>query len=265
MRITMLVGLWMLCIQAFAARVDTVMVRSDVMDKNVKVVVVTPEKTGRFPVVYLLHGYGGNACTWISMVPELVGLAEHDGMIFVCPDGDNSWYMDSPLKPEVRYETFMVEELVTYIDNNYPTVADRRARAITGLSMGGYGAMFLSMRHTELYGAAGSTSGGLDIRPFPRNWGLQRLLGDIAVHKKVWDDYTPLNLIDRLENRRLALIVDCGYDDFFFNVNNKFHEKLLENKIEHDYYVRPGSHNSIYWRNSIFYHMLFFKSYFNRK
>lgn len=254
-----------LTFSAQAAVVDTLSVYSDAMKKNIQVVVVSPEKNqAPKPVIYLLHGYGGNAKTWISMKPELKEAADRDNLIFVCPDGKNSWYWDSPLDPSYRYETFVSDELIKYIDSHYPTVKNRSGRAITGLSMGGHGAMWLSLRHQDVFGAGGSTSGGLDIRPFPNNWEMNKQLGDENGNKEVWNTHTVINQIDRLRNGDLAIIIDCGYSDFFFDVNNEFHKKLLEYKIDHDFLVRPGSHDSNYWRNSIDYQILFFKKFFDR-
>ena len=97
----------LLAISAKGAVVDTLAVYSEAMKKNVQVVVVSPENNRvPKPVIYLLHGYGGNAKTWISMKPELKDFADRDGLIFVCPDGKNSWYWDSPKDPSYRYETF---------------------------------------------------------------------------------------------------------------------------------------------------------------
>lgn len=248
-----------------AAVVDTLSVYSDVMKKNIQVIVVSPEKNqAPKPVIYLLHGYGGNAKTWISMKPELKETADRDNLIFVCPDGKNSWYWDNPLDASYRYETFVSDELIKYIDSHYPTVKNRSGRAISGLSMGGHGAMWLSLRHPDMFGATGSTSGGLDIRPFPNNWEMNKQLGDESGNQEVWNNHTAINQIDRLRNGDLAIIIDCGYSDFFFDVNNDFHKKLLENKIDHDFLVRPGSHDSNYWRNSIDYQILFFKKFFDR-
>lgn len=265
-RKSLLLGFMLLCaVIAKAGRVDTVMVKSFSMNKDVQVVVVTPEKKGNYPVIYLLHGYGGNAKSWIELKPELSRIADRDGIIFVCPDGKNSWYWDSPKNPQYRYETFVSKELIDYIDKNYPTVADRKARAIAGLSMGGHGAMWISFRHKDMFGAAGSTSGGVDIRPFPNNWEMSMQLGKEADNREVWENHTVINQIDHLKNGDLAIIVDCGYKDFFFEVNNKFHEKLLEYKIDHDFIVRPGAHTGEYWKNSIDYQILFFKNFFNRR
>ena len=258
-----LVAFFALSVQA--AVVDTIHVRSDAMNKEIQTVIVLPG-SGRTtaPVIYLLHGHGGIAKTWIGLKPNLPEIADQYGIIFVCPDGKNSWYWDSPVNPSYRYETFVAKELVNYIDANYPTIKDRTARAITGLSMGGHGAMWLSFRHKDIFGAAGSTSGGVDIRPFPNNWNMSEWLGKESENQEVWEKHTVINLVEHLKNGDLALIFDCGYSDFFFEVNNNFHEKLLKYKIDHDFIVRPGAHNGDYWRNSIDYQIVFFNKFFNR-
>ena len=102
-----------------AAVVDTLAVYSEGMKKNVPVVVITPDKPAEAcPTVYLLHGHGGNAKAWITIKPELKEIADREGMIFVCPDGNNSWYWDSPVNPAYRYETFVSKELIQYIDTD---------------------------------------------------------------------------------------------------------------------------------------------------
>ena len=248
----------------FAAQVDTLSVRSECMRKGIKTIVVVPDvgKERACPTVYLLHGFGGNYKTWLQIKPELPRIADRMGFVFVCPDGAGSWYWDSPRNPDVRYETFISTELVRFVDARYNTIKERSGRAITGLSMGGHGAMWNAIRHSEVFGAAGSTSGGLDIRPFPKSWEMYKQLGARDEHPDVWDTHTVINLVPGLENGRLALIVDCGYGDFFFDVNQKFHEALLERGIDHDFLVRPGEHNNTYWRNSIDYQLLFFQKYF---
>ncbi|MCD8183616.1 MAG: esterase family protein [Bacteroides sp.] len=253
-----------------AARVDTVLVKSPSMSKEVKVVYVLPEraiagKPQACPVVYLLHGYGGNAKTWIGTKPELPEIADAKGIIFVCPDGKNSWYWDSPKNPSYRYETFISSELVNYTDTHYATIPDKGARAITGLSMGGHGALWNAIRHKDVFGAAGSTSGGVDIRPFPQNWEMKTQLGEFAANKSVWDAHTVINQIDKIENGGLALIIDCGESDFFLDVNKELHQRLLANKIDHDFITRPGAHNGKYWNNSIDYQILFFSKFFAKK
>ncbi len=261
--------LLLLAAPSFAARVDTLLVNSPSMNKDVQVIVVTPDvalgkKAVACPVIYLLHGYGGNAKTWIGVKPNLPQIADEKGIIFVCPDGKNSWYWDSPKNPSYRYETFISSELVKYIDEHYKTVADRKGRAITGLSMGGHGAMWNAIRHKDTFGAGGSTSGGVDIRPFPLNWEMAKQLGEFAHNKKAWDEHTVINQIDKIENGDLAIIIDCGESDFFLNVNKDLHNRLLARKINHDFITRPGGHTGKYWKNSIDYQILFFDKFFRK-
>lgn len=253
-------------VSGWSARVDTVKVASASMKKELPVLVITPENVSQpLPVIYLLHGYSGNFKSWFEIKPQLKEIADRDGIIFVCPDGKNSWYWDSPLEASSQYETYITKEMIPFIDSKYPTIKEKKGRAITGLSMGGHGAMWLGLRHKDLFGAVGSTSGGLDIRPFPANWEMKTQLGPESENRQRWTDHAAISQIDRVQNGDLAIIIDCGNDDFFLPVNKEFHEKLLKYQIDHDFIVRPGAHNAQYWRNSIDYQILFFKNFFNRK
>ena len=250
-----------------AESADTVVIYSQCMHKNVKCVVIMPDKyktdTAHLPVLYLLHGWSGNYSDWILKAPDLLQTVDEDGFIVVCPDGDyDSWYFNSPLDTSMKYETNVALEIPSYIDAHYRTIASRKARAITGLSMGGHGALYLAVKHKDIFGAAGSMSGGVDYRPFPENWGIKKYLGDYVSHKENWDNNVVINLVDSLQNGQLKIIFDCGVNDFFIEVNRNLHQKLLDKKVEHDYTERPGEHNWAYWNNSIKYQMLFFRRFF---
>lgn len=254
----------------YAAKIDTLMVNSPSMNKEVEVVVVAPDialgkDAQNCPAIYLLHGYGGNAHTWLGIKSNLKEIADEKGVFFVCPDGKNSWYWDSPKDPSFRYETFVSTELVQFIDSNYRTVSDRKGRAITGLSMGGHGGLWISIRHKDTFGAGGSTSGGVDIRPFPMNWNMNKQLGEYAANKRVWDEHTVINQLDKLSNGDLTIIIDCGMGDFFLSVNEELHRRLLGRGIDHDFILRPGVHNNAYWKNSIDYQILFFHKFFSER
>ena len=166
------------------------------------------------------------------------------------------------MNADVRYETFISDELVKYVDSHYKTVADRKGRAITGLSMGGHGAMWNGLRHSDVFSAAGSTSGGVDIRPFPKNWEMSVQIGEKAKYPENWEKYTVINLVPTLRKDQIALIFDCGDSDFFLEVNKNYHEALLKQGIDHDFITRPGNHDSQYWNNSIDYQILFFWKHF---
>lgn len=254
---------------ATAGTVDTLEIQSQFLKKTTKVVVIQPSRSindkNSYPVIYLLHGYGGNYAQWSKTSPQLARTADDLKVIFVCPDGGKgSWYFDSPIDSTIRYESYITKELVGYIDAHFPTKATLTSRAITGLSMGGHGALFLAIRHPQIFGAAGSTSGGVDFRPFPKNWDIKNALGDFESNPERWNDYTVMRQVETLTNNQLVLIIDCGVDDFFLPVNRALHEKLLQLKINHDYIERPGVHNHAYWSGSIDYQILFFKKFFDK-
>lgn len=251
---------------AVASQVQTIKVKSESMKKQVDVSVVLPDAYGArpLPVVYLLHGYGDNNLVGYLGRTNVRQLADQLNLIVVIPDGDTSWYFDSPVDPAYRYETFVSQELVAYVDKNYLTDARRERRAITGLSMGGHGALYLAIRHQSTFGAAGSMSGGVDFRPFPDKWDIKLRLGEQSKHKDNWEKNTVIAQLPLLSDGALALIIDCGTEDFFFNVNLSLHNALTERGIHHEFTSRPGNHSWAYWRRSLRDHMLFFSDYFCR-
>jgi S-formylglutathione hydrolase FrmB len=239
------------------------------MKKNTKTCVVTPEnidKSGKsYPVLYLLHGYSGNFASWVKDFPQVKHFADQYGIIIVGVDGDySSWYLDSPVDTSMRYETYVSGELVAFIDKNFPTLKRREGRAIAGLSMGGHGALYLSIRHQDVFGAAGSMSGGVDFLPFPDNWDLSKRLGEKSRYPQNWENNTVISQLYLLKNDRLAIIIDCGTDDLFIAGNRKLHELMLYYNIKHDYIERPVGHNMEYWTNSLQYQVLFFSDYFRK-
>ncbi|ANW95352.1 XynC protein [Wenyingzhuangia fucanilytica] len=255
-------------ISVFASNVDTLVVHSNIMNKDIKNVVITPDnyskKEKAYAVVYLLHGAGGDYKTWLAKAPKVKAYADLYNVIIVCPDGGKtSWYFDSPVDKTMQYETYISKELILSIDQNYNTIPDIKHRAISGFSMGGHGALYLAFKHPDVWGAAASMSGGVDIRPFPRGWDLSKRLGSYAENPTNWENNTVINLVHLLNGKNLKFLFDCGVDDFFYDSNVRLHKKLIERNIPHDYIERPGGHTNKYWANSIKYHMVFFKDFFN--
>lgn len=262
-----------------AAQVDTLNIPSASMKREIKNVVILPQQYNKhaetkFPVLYLLHGFGGDHHDWVDKIkPNLPKIASQYGMIIVCPDGQNSWYWDSPVDSSMRFETFITQELIAYIDTHFNTIQDRSARAITGLSMGGHGGLFLGIRHSDMYGACGSMSGGVDIRSFPNNWKMVQRLGHYHENPTRWDEHTVMTQLYRVVNptqwhatqegpQPLAIIIDCGTEDFFYEVNMSLHREMLHRNIPHTFITRPGGHNSSYWREAIDFQTLFFGNFF---
>ena len=248
-----------------ASIVDTVDTYSPSMKKTIKAVVITPDNYATaqaLPVVYLLNGYSGNYRSWIAGAKDIKTAVDLNQMIIVCPDGNNSWYWDSPVDPDYKYETYVSSELVKWVDSKYKTIKDKKGRGITGLSMGGHGGLYLAIKHPDVFGAGGSMSGGVDIRPFPNSWDMSLRLGKYDEHPDNWEKYTVINLLHLIKPNSLALIIDCGTEDFFFKVNENLHQQMLYRNIAHDYITRPGAHNWNYWANAVQYQLLFMSNFF---
>jgi S-formylglutathione hydrolase FrmB len=236
------------------------------MNKEINAVIITPKtysNAKKYPVVFLLHGYSGNYASWIKSAPQIEDLADIYDMILVTPDGNfDSWYWDSPVDPSSKYETYIADELISFIDENYSTSKTREARAITGLSMGGHGALYLAIRHQDIFGVAGSLSGGVDIAPFPENWNMKKYLGSRSEFPERWEEYSVLGLLYLLSRNNLPLVIHCGTGDFFYQVNLKLHEELTYLNIPHSFTANPGEHNWDYWRDAVQYQLLYFHNYF---
>ena len=264
--IVMLIALFIFSNYGTAAHIDTLVVMSKVMDKKITNLAIIPDdydEQNEYPVLYMLHGAGGDYSSWLRISPDLPKYADEYGFIIILPDGGKtSWYFDSPIDPNMQYETYVASELVEVVDNKYKTIQKKEARAITGLSMGGHGAFYLSFKHPDVWGAAGSMSGGLDIRPFPKRWDIALRLGSYSDNQELWEKHTVTNMVELVVDTDTKLIFDCGVDDFFYTVNQEMHEKLLENKYPHDYIERPGGHRLKYWQNAVKYQLLFFNEYF---
>jgi S-formylglutathione hydrolase FrmB len=263
-------------LSSFAAKVDTLDIASTVMQKNIRTAVVLPDhykKAGKasFPVLYLLHGGSGSFRDWLTKTPDkqlLHRLADQYSIIIVTPDaGSTSYYFDSPLDKASQYETFISKELIDKIDGAYRTIKDRKGRVIAGLSMGGHGAMYIATKHPDLYAAAGSMSGVMNINTatwkVPADFAksradnFARLLGPPQDANNPYPEYTAVGRVNEIKASGLKLIFDCGVDDFLIDTNLDLHQKLLASQVPHDYIERPGAHTWEYWQNALPYQVLF--------
>ena len=246
---------------------DTLAVFSDKMSREIKNTIIFPAQyfiagdTTHYPVVYLLHGAGGCYKDW-PRVKSLPALASELGTIIVCPDGQDSWYFDSPVDSTMQFETYITHELRQAVDGAFRTRTDRQGRAITGLSMGGHGALWLAFRHPDLYGACGSMSGGVDFTAWPRSWHLPDRLGPYDANPELWRSHTVVSLVPTLINGRQQIIIDDGDADFFYDVNMALHEALVAHGIAHKFDILPGAHSWEYWARSVVYHLQFFDRFF---
>ena len=272
----LLLALLLFSLTARAARVDTLDIPSAAMHKTYRAAVVVPasyakNKKANYPVLYLLHGAWGHFGDWLNKTPDkllLHRLADEYNLIIVTPEGETfSFYLDSPVSPDSQFETYLTKEVIPAIDQHYRTVPDRKGRVIAGLSMGGHGALYLSARHPDLYCAAGSMSGALDLTTFNRKLSP----ADAAARARLWapvlgaETENPerfaansvLSLLEQLHRNGQPIIIDCGVDDGLLEINREVHRRLLYANTPHDNTERPGGHNWPYWQNALPYQVLF--------
>jgi len=217
-----------------------------------------------YPVLYLLHGSGDDQTGWVQFgeVLHIADKAILDGkatpMIIVMPDANTGrrGYSNS-VTEDWRYEDFFFQELLPFVEKTYRVKADKRYRAISGLSMGGGGTITYAMHHPELFSAAcplSASTGPLTVQDGKR-W-LERD-GKTATDEqlqKYFDDQSALNLIEKTPVDKLKSVrwfIDCGDDDFLFEGNSLVHIAMRKKEIPHEFRIRDGAHNWTYWRTSL--------------
>lgn len=210
----------------------------------------------RYPVLYLLHGLDGHYTDWA----DRTALAQHlagRALIVVTPEGANSWYVNWHEGASDRWEDYLARDLVADVDARFRTDARRDARYIAGLSMGGYGALRMGLKHPEQYAMAASLSGALNVtRLDTYGWtdGLRaeftRAFGPPGSRRRAEDDV--FELARRAEAGALPLLyIDCGAADPFLPGNRELAAILQERRIAYEYRETPGAHNWAYWDRQI--------------
>lgn len=212
-----------------------------------------------YPLLIMLHGWSGNYSQWNDVTEGLQKYADKYQFIIVCPDGFyDSWYLDSPINPRSRYETFFINELLPHIKSKFHT--DTSNIFITGLSMGGHGAMLMLLKHPGIFKSAGSASGILDITEFPDRWSMLNALGKYSEKPENWKKNSDIFLLDNIKGLDKEIIFDCGTEDFAYNVNKRFNERCIALKIRATFISQPGNHSRQYWNKTIDNHFRFFRN-----
>jgi putative tributyrin esterase len=226
-------------------------------------------KTRRYPVLYLLHGYTDDYSGWVTKSNLLQHTARFQEIV-VNPEGGVSWYVNNYVDPKQQWEDYLIDDLIPYVDSHYRTIADRSARAVAGLSMGGYGALLLGFKHYDKFAAAASMSGALEgaegsfftdvqtaQKANPTNAFLTHIVKDLS------DDYgppdsparaadDPYELIKKVPLEQMPQIYfSCGEDDNLIAENRRMAELLTKLKIPYEYREIPGKHEWPVWDRQI--------------
>ena len=223
-------------------------------------------RTRRYPVLYLLHGLGGNEQT-MALDGEWTVLQdlrrEHmvGEFLVVAPDGWDTFYVNSR-DGKTPYSDFFFREFVPFIERTYRIRSARATRGITGFSMGGYGALRMAFAHPELFSSVSSHSGALMREP-PRGVSVGVSSGNLAaallanvfgnpIDHKFWDLNSPFVLARKNATFLLKMKVyfDCGTEDSygFYRGASELHETLDSLKIPHEFHLYPGGHSVSYLR-----------------
>lgn len=215
-----------------------------------------PEKS--FPLIYMLNGWSGSYHQWNDII-GCQNFADRYGFIIVCPDGlFDSWYINSPAIAGSRYSDFFFSDLMPFIAENYRV--DRENIFITGLSMGGHGALYLFAMNPGLFRSAGSLSGVLDLSICASEYRINDYLGirEPNSNDPLLKTYSVAGNIKRIAASGKEIIFTCGTSDRFYAVNNQFKTLCDEYRIAATYIISPGGHDYAYWKSAIGYHFDFF-------
>jgi putative tributyrin esterase len=248
-----------------SGRVECNAIPSKILARNVSYCIVLPasfdaDKAKHFPILYALHGLGDNEQFFVhsglwNLVEDQREHGELKDFLIATPAGDASFYINSK-DGKVRYEDFLLQEFFPFIEKHYRVLPGRTHRAISGVSMGGYGALHLAFRHPQLFSSVSAHSAAL-IEKFPAFVSVPqspraRILGEvfgIPPDTAFWNRNSPLSLARAANLSGLKIYFDCGdQDDFGFEAGAAALDKILTaRKIPHEFHLYPGRHDAAYF------------------
>jgi len=235
-----------------------------------------------YPVLYLLHGYSDNQTGWVQFgdVQRIATQSIEKGnippLIIVMPDAGVSWYVND-VAGKVRYEDAFFKDFIPFIEKTYPIIGKKEFRAISGLSMGGYGSMLYALKYPEMFAACVSMSAAvftddeLLAMPKERKAMFIDLFGAGVNDKQALSDYWKKNsVLEIVKNypqtdiNKVKFYIDCGDDDFLYKGNAALHVALRDRGIPHEFRMRDGGHSWSYWRSCLKTGLKFIGNSFHR-
>jgi S-formylglutathione hydrolase FrmB len=206
-----------------------------------------------------LHGWSGTCHQWNDII-DCQEYADDYGFVIICPDGlYDLWYINSPVPEENQFESFFVSDLLPFISGNFRI--QQQNIFITGLSMGGHGALYLFAKHPGFFKSAGSLSGLLQLNDWRHHFGIDRVLGleGKGNDNNLLSLYSVAGNIDRIQSARKKIIVSCGTEDPFYTINTHFVAECKRHDIDVRFVKSAGGHTATYWASAIGQHFDFFR------
>jgi S-formylglutathione hydrolase FrmB len=252
---------------AATARIECNSLPSKILTHPVNYCMVLPpsydaDRARKFPVLYFFHGLGDNDQMFIhggafNLVQDLWERGQIGEFLIATPNAGATFYINSR-DGKVKYEDFLLQEFFPGIETRYRVAPGRENRAISGVSMGGYGALHLAFRHPELFSAVSAHSPALidqipaSASPTPASGIRARVFGETfgsPPDPAFWDRTSPLTLARKANLPGLKIYFDCGdQDDFGFEAGAKLLDKILSKRnIPHEAHIYPGGHDWQYF------------------
>ena len=212
------------------------------------VIVATGQK---LQVVYLLHGGGGGFHDW-SNYSDVARFAE-SGLILVMPEGGSSYYTNAVDPPQDRYEDYITVDVISDVESKFPVATGRSNRAIVGLSMGGFGAVNLALRHPDLFVFAGGLSSAIDV---PRREFSIKRLQQSRHYDSIFGAHDSATRRDndpfvraRTANPQIApyFFLTCGEQEGLLPANREFAALLAQRHFPFEFHTVPGGHDWDQW------------------
>ena len=248
-------------------RIDCSVFKSEILHRPIRYCVMLPPNYGtdtqrKYPVLYFLHGLGENEQTLLrsggwGLIEDLRRDHKVGDFLMIAPEGRGSFFINSADGRD-RYSDFFLNEFLPYIESHYRVIRERRSRGVTGLSMGGYGALRFAFAHPELFGSVSAQSPAL-ITESPRELNadvrdagpLAKLLGTVfgnPINVAHWNQNNPFQLArkNQAQIRSQAIYINCGQQDEygFAAAAEQLHKELLAKKIPHEFHLYPGGHSA---------------------
>ena len=277
--------IFLLCISSpllATGRVACNSIPSKILARSVSFCVVLPpsfdgDKTRHFPILYFLHGLGDNEQFFVhsgawNLVEDMRDKGELKDFLIATPDARSTFYINARDGKE-RYEDFLVQEFFPYIEKHYRVAPGRANRAISGISMGGYGALHLAFRRPLLFSSVSAHSAALidrlpnflagTVSDSPRS----RMLGGVFGNPpdpSFWEQNSPIVMARTANLTDLKIYFDCGdEDDFGFNSGAAALDKVLTSRrISHEFHIYPGRHDATYFAEHLPASMAFHSRFF---
>ena len=233
---------------------------------NDSIFVFTPkdwsESAQAIPALILLHGWSGDYRNWNDKA-DIQAMSDKYGFIIITPDGFyNSWYLNNIDKEKMQWRDFFHDELYPQLSEKYNLDPDKTF--ITGLSMGGHGAINIYMDDTTRFKAAGSMSGVLNLHETRlKETEIPKILGPYTEEAELYTNNSAISRVAGITGSKDLLVISCGYDDTYADSSRKFAEECAKHEVPYILMMSPGNHSWKYWTFALDQHLFIFSKIVN--